>query len=403
MALSNLCFSGQNWKGTGFYPDGSSRRRLLDACVEATNWDALCLYASTLNNSIKCRILPDITNGQFHLVRLLEFENQSRWIARIQLRKSTELLAKKLQREVDAMAIVRERTNIPVPQVFGYETNDSNQVGVAFILMEFLPGNVAMDADGGYETHNGEIPPQHKTNFYDEVARIQVEMTSVRLPRIGTIIKCTDGSYDIGPFPDLGGPFDTATAFFEAWAAKAKFPKSRGIIQKSMKTGPVNEVLASITEFPRRIKALASRLSSCDNGPFPVWHPDFLHSNIIVDEGYRVLGVIDWEGTCTIPWGLVEFPLFLETVPFPMDASWNYDENGQPLYEDTKRRWQERKEYVEKVAGAEASKQIDNMLSASLDNHDVQNLAYALRVYLDPGKLGFYDKVLESFESKYVR
>lgn len=176
MALSNLCFSGHNWKGTDFYPDGSSRRRLLDTCVKATNWDALCFYASTLNNSIECRILPNITNGQFHLVRLLEFEDQSRWIARIQLRESTEILAKELQREVDAMAIVRERTNVPVPQVFGYETNDSNPVGVAFILMEFLPGNVAMDADGGYETHNGEIPTQHKTHFYNEVAQIQVNI-----------------------------------------------------------------------------------------------------------------------------------------------------------------------------------------------------------------------------------
>ncbi|ELR06926.1 hypothetical protein GMDG_02296 [Pseudogymnoascus destructans 20631-21] len=262
------------------------------------------------------------------------------------------------------MAILRERSNIAVPRVFGYETNDSNPVGVAFILMEFLPGNVAMDVDGGYETHNGEIPPQHKTTFYNEVAQIQVEMASVRLSRIGTIIKCTDGSYDIGPLPDLGGPFDTETAFFEAWAAKAKFPKSSDIIRKSMNNGLVNEVLSSISEFPRRMKAVASRLSSCDNGPFPLWHPDFLHSNIIVDESYKILGVIDWED------------------------------------EDTKRRWQERKEYMEKVANAEASKQIDNMLSTTLDNHDVQNLAYAVKVYLDPGKLGFYDKVLEPFESE---
>ncbi|KFY68165.1 hypothetical protein V498_10727 [Pseudogymnoascus sp. VKM F-4517 (FW-2822)] len=312
-------------------------------------------------------------------------------------------MAKKLQSEVDTMAIVRERTNIPVPQVFGYETNDSNPVGVAFILMEFLPGNVAMDADGGYETHNGEIPPQHKTNFYKRIAQVQVEMASVRLPRIGTIIKCTDGSYDIGPLPDLGGPFDTATAFFEAWAAKAEFPKSRDMIQQSMENGPVNEVLSSITKFPNRIKALASRLSSCDNGPFPLWHPDFLHSNIIVDESYSVLGVIDWEGACTLPWELLEFPLFLETVPFPMDAAWNYDEDGQPLNEATRRRWQERKEYVDKVASAEVSKQIDNKLSTILDNQDVQNLAYAVRVYHDPGKLGFYDKVLEIFGTKYVR
>ncbi|OBT85764.1 hypothetical protein VE02_05834 [Pseudogymnoascus sp. 03VT05] len=128
------------------------------------------------------------------------------------------------------MAIVRERTNIPVPQVFGYETNDNNSVGAAFILMEFLPGNVAMDANGGYKTHNGEIPPEHKSNFYNEMAQVQAEMTSIRLLRIGTIIKCTDGSYDTGPLPDIGGSFDTATAFFEAWAAKPKFPISEEVI-----------------------------------------------------------------------------------------------------------------------------------------------------------------------------
>jgi hypothetical protein len=40
---------------------------------------------------------------------------------------------------------------------------------------------------------------------------------------------------------------------------------------------------------------------------------------------------------------------------------------------------------------------MDNKLSTTLNNHDVQNLAYAVRVYLDPGKLGFYDRVLETF------
>jgi hypothetical protein len=34
-----------------------------------------------------------------------------------------------------------------------------------------------------------------------------------------------DGSPHIGPFSDIGGPFETATAFFKAWAAYAKFSK----------------------------------------------------------------------------------------------------------------------------------------------------------------------------------
>jgi len=223
-------------------------------------------------------------------------------------------------------------------------------------------------------------------------------MTSVRLPKIGIIIKRKDGSYDIGPFPDIGGPFETATAFFDAWAAHAKFPKSKIEIQRSMNDGLVNEMITSITEFPCKLRAVANRLSSCNNGPFPVSHRDFFHSNIVVDHRYRILGIIDWEGACTVPWELMEFPLFLETVPSSMDASWNYDENGQPLDEGTKQRWEERKEYVQRVARFEAIEKIDGKLSATLNNQHFQSLAYAMRVYLEPGKLGFYHKVIEPFD-----
>jgi hypothetical protein len=63
-------------------------------------------------------------------------------------------------------------------------------------------------------------------------------MKTVRMPKIGSIFKRHDGTCDIGPIPDLGGPFDTATAFFRAWAARAKFPTSEENIRKSMGGGP---------------------------------------------------------------------------------------------------------------------------------------------------------------------
>jgi len=95
--------------------------------------------------------------------------------------KSTEKLAKRLQSEVDTIALIRERTKIPVPQIFGYEIDGNNPVGVAFMLTEFLPGNVAIDANGGYEVHHGQIPPQHKASFYNATAQIQVRSFVVML------------------------------------------------------------------------------------------------------------------------------------------------------------------------------------------------------------------------------
>jgi hypothetical protein len=45
----------------------------------------------------------------------------------------------------------------------------------------------------------------------------------LRLPKIGTIVRNRECRYESGPFPGIGGPFDTAAAFFEAWADKVKF------------------------------------------------------------------------------------------------------------------------------------------------------------------------------------
>lgn len=167
-------FPEQNWKGADFHPPNSSSRALVDNCIAATNWAALREYASALHNGLKCRVLPRLTNGQHHLVCVLEFADKTRWVARIQMQQSTETLAGKMQREVDVMALMRERMGIAVPRVFGYEVDGDNVTGVAFMLMEFLPGNVAMDADGGYEAHRGRVAVQRREGFYDAVARIQV-------------------------------------------------------------------------------------------------------------------------------------------------------------------------------------------------------------------------------------
>jgi hypothetical protein len=57
---------------------------------------------------------------------------------------------------------------------------------------------------------------------------------------------------------------------------------------------------------------MASRLSASNNGPFSLYHDDFLYSNIMVDENsFDVTGIINWEGVYTVPWELIGFPEFL--------------------------------------------------------------------------------------------
>ncbi len=72
------------------------------------------------------------------------------------------------------MAVVREKSKIPVPEIYSYEANCDNSVAVPFILMEFIPGDTATDSFGGYKVHNGETPLQFKRKFHAAMADIQV-------------------------------------------------------------------------------------------------------------------------------------------------------------------------------------------------------------------------------------
>jgi hypothetical protein len=116
------------------------------------------------------------------------------------------------------------------------------------------------------------------------------------MPKRGCVFRSSDGTYDVGPIPDLGGPFETATEFFKAWAAHAKFPSSEERIRKMIRVEFVEEVLSSIRRFPGRIQSLASVLSAHNKGPFPIYHPDLFQHNAIVDDGFDVLAVIVLSG-----------------------------------------------------------------------------------------------------------
>ncbi|KAL0941928.1 uncharacterized protein CTRU02_204691 [Colletotrichum truncatum] len=364
------------------------------SCFNQVNWDQLCRIASGANCSLECVALDQVANGLNNIVRQLEFSDKTRWAARIPIIRGPlyNSFWTNLQNEIATMQFIQEASSLRVPRIFAYDTEVNNAAKSAFMLIEILPGIVAMDALGGHKLHRGVIPVEYRKPFYRSVAECHVQMTSLRLPKIGTVIRRDDGVFESGPIPGIGGPFDTATAFFEAWADKVKFKLDKETITKMMERGPITaeETLQIIDEFPSQIKDMAKHLPFRNEGPFPLCHDDFLHSNIMVDEAsFIVTGIIDWEGACTVPWGLIAYPEFLQVMPPSFGLPQDYDQDGQPLDEFVKEMWRERKDYVEMVKRVEGE---DSLLSNSLSNNLNQALAYSYGAY-DNGKLGFYDRV----------
>ena len=384
-SMENYAFGGYKWQDHS-YADG--RYPKVEPFLASIKWEALCLCASRSNGNEPCTLDTQIAMGGRNVVRILNFTNGARWMARIRLPPIDQEANRLVQGEVDCIKLVRELTSIPVPEIYAYSA-DTDLIGAPFILMESLQGNAAVDLNDHL------IHPEHKSSFYRSLAEYQVEISSITFPKIGSLIRNPDGTYDVGPLPRLGGPFSTATEYLRAWAKHTPFYGGTNEL-KEMCGNYGDEILGGVLAFPQRVSELAGRIAVRDHGPFPLIHPDFFHSNIIVDDNWKVLGVIDWEYAQSAPWETVEFPLTLSICPRSIDAPWNYDESGVAKDEDTRAMIKDRGDYLVMIKEYERSKGEAAILSDILGDQASQDLATAIRYYTSVGKQAFYDKLFDA-------
>lgn len=157
--------------------------------------------------------------------------------------------------------------------------------------------------------------------------------------------------------------------------------------------------MEGIKDLPSRLASLATTGSHfTSKGPFPIRHPDLHTSNIIITKAFDVLGVIDWEGTYTVPWELVDAPCFLTIVPRHLNPPEMYRE-GKPVDKEAADRCEVMKAYAKMVYKAELAAGIDHKLSSVLADGDAQDLASTLHLFAE-GKLGFYGRALDYFENE---
>lgn len=370
-------------------------RRFLDSI----NWTDLGEYASKLRGGKKCQIEDLIGLGGRHIVRILTFTDGRRFVARLRIPSISDPEGKEgdteeslMLREADCLRLVGSQTSVPVPQILGVGRRDTG-FGTGFILMDCLPGNVGMDINFNF------IPKQFKGRFFEQMANAQVQTCNLLFPQIGSLVLLRDGAVKIGPIPGIGGPFDTASAYLRAWASNKKFAASEQRVREVCGS-LFDEIWDSIVAFPERIMTLASQITKAhEHGLFPLVHVDFGHNNIVVDPEYNILGVIDWEHAATLPWETVDFPLTVRKTPKPMDASWNYNADGSPKDEDLIAKYNDREQYLMAVKTAEANLGSSSLLSDVLGDEKIQDLAAAMRLFATDGKMGWYARVLDAYES----
>lgn len=150
----------------------------VDDCLKRTNWDAIRERASQANNGQPCNFLAHETCGANNMARMLEFQDGTRWVARVLMNRPTESLSAKMKSEIDTTVFLKTHTKAPVPQVFAYELDETNPAGVAYMLLEMLPGNDGMTLCAEYEKkHNKHIigiPAEFRQEAYRTLAAAHV-------------------------------------------------------------------------------------------------------------------------------------------------------------------------------------------------------------------------------------
>jgi Phosphotransferase enzyme family len=363
-----------NFKWNTITTDASEpyRIRALKA-FEYVNWDALRNAAEEFRD-VPCMVGEQYGLGGLHVVREILFDDDVHWIARVNLPRvnfeaNDSYIPNPLhhtwsaddeadmQSEIDTMSFVREHTDIPVPRVFSYDTTATNPVRAPFMLMECCMGTCAMDMPESFH----DIPGQFKHKYFNAEAAVlvsilvdstnyQVKLWDLKFDKIGCVVKNPKtGTYDIGPLPNgLGGPYSTAAEYYRAWAA-----------QNMSKRGATSDFVSQIYE-------VASLISKHNDGPFRLVHPDFGHNNIIVDDDFNILGVIDWEKAFVAPSEMAAcFPLRLQIYPetlIPLAR----DKDGRIIDETSRRKVENRELFMTAVASQEDQLFVSSRLSTDM-------------------------------------
>jgi hypothetical protein len=146
--------------------------------------------------------------------------------------------------------------------------------------------------------------------FREQMAQIQATLASFRFPQIGSLyyIQETDDFY-IGPELQTGkGPWRSSAEYYDDLA------------NYLLKSASSHEELKQSQAYmlPAILRHLMRIHGEEPTGPFRLTNRDFGAHNILVNEDFEIVGVIDFDGVMAAPLEVVaQYPVlsFLETEP----------------------------------------------------------------------------------------
>jgi aminoglycoside phosphotransferase (APT) family kinase protein len=220
-----------------------------------------------LGSHASLRAAEELTEGCYNTAYRLDFDNGFRCILKVAPPDDVRVLRyeKDLMRaEVEVMALVRSDTQVPVPQIYQYDTT-RRLIENDFYLMEFLPGTPLNKL-------RGDLSQEAQRAIEREAGQLTRQINHLQGERFGYYAQMRDSSY---------------TTWREAF--------------ETMVSGVLADGLEMQVSLPLPYPELAGVIARWYGALEEVTHPRLVHwdlwdGNIFVDRASgRINGLIDYE------------------------------------------------------------------------------------------------------------
>ena len=240
--------------------------------------------------------------GGIHIHLRIRFADGSAWLARI-LRHNFTSFSDELSNNIllSECATLKwfETVGVPVPGLhdYGLRNDPRNEVGVAYMLIDELPGKPL-----------SQLNPteQQIQKVYSGLADILCTLSEHPFDQIGSLTLNPHGDIHIGPVTGdrTGtlaqiGPFRDATRYYVAWAEEYLRLIADGqlFLRYSVNAYLVFKYLAELAG-EGKFNGFEGNLN---NSPFFLKHMDDKGDHILVDESFVITGIIDWSFARVVP------------------------------------------------------------------------------------------------------
>ncbi|KAI1734055.1 kinase-like domain-containing protein [Xylaria scruposa] len=237
------------------------------------------------------------------MVRRLDFVDGVRWVARVRLPPGATPVPlerynsrRAFEIEVASMKFFKSKSTIPVPEVYAYDHDPSNQVGVPYMLLEYIHGTTADDLQTIKQSAPGTFGTlEQDQKFRRQMARIQAQVLAFQFSKIGSLYYDGDTeSFYIGPDIDTGkGPWTSPTDYYR--------DLTDVLLKEAAARYHMNPEETAYLCTPVLLNHLMSIHSKDSKGLYSLINRDFGAHNVLVDKEFNIVGVIDFDGVFAAP------------------------------------------------------------------------------------------------------